>query len=156
MDTHDHWNFDFPKHELVFSDDCAGASGLRLTPFISIVAWLHLSIFLFRFVESVLTSHGSLLRWAETGRQPSQDLFIRAYQDSVRKFIYATVLAPLQALSLQPKGFFRRSRGPIYVAFGEHTAAEVCVQQSCCYVFCLFVCLRVFVCLCACVCLVVC
>ena len=37
------------------------------------------------------------------------------------------VLAPLRSLSLQPKGFFRRTRGRIYVAFGEHPAAGVCV-----------------------------
>ena len=37
------------------------------------------------------------------------------------------MLAPLRWLSLQPKGFFRRTRGRIYVAFGEHPAAGVCV-----------------------------
>ena len=31
------------------------------------------------------------------------------------------------AFYLQPKGFFRRTRGRIYVAFGEHPAAGVCV-----------------------------
>ena len=63
------------------------------------------------------------------------------------------MLAPLRRFSLQPKGFFRRTRGRIYVAFGEHPAAGVCVCvcSSQLVVFllgCLFVCLfvRLFVC----------
>ena len=37
------------------------------------------------------------------------------------------MLAPLRDFYLQPKGFFRRARGRIYVAFGQHPAVGVCV-----------------------------
>ena len=76
----------------------------------------------------------------------------------IQKVHYTTVLAPLRGFSLQPKGFFRRTRGRIYVAFGEHPAAGVCVCVCsskqvvlllgclCVYVF-----VRLFVCLFGCV-----
>ena len=67
----------------------------------------------------------------------------------IQKVHYTTVLAPLRGFSLQPKGFFRRTRGRIYVAFGEHPAAGVCVcvcssKLVVLLLGCLFVC--VFVC----------
>ena len=76
----------------------------------------------------------------------------------IQKVHYTTVLAPLRRFSLQPKGFFRRTRGRIYVAFGEHPAAGVCVCVCSaklvvlllgCLFVCVFVCLLVclFVCL---------
>ena len=58
------------------------------------------------------------------------------------------MLAPLRCLSLQPKGFFRRTRGRIYVAFGEHPAAGVCVCVCSSKLLCVCVFVRLFVSLC--------
>ena len=58
------------------------------------------------------------------------------------------MLAPLRCFSLQPKGFFRRTRGRIYVAFGEHPAAGVCVCVCSSKLLCVCVFVRLFVSLC--------
>ena len=58
------------------------------------------------------------------------------------------MLAPLRSFSLQPKGFFRRTRGRIYVAFGEHPAAGVCVCVCSSKLLCVCVFVRLFVSLC--------
>ena len=57
-----------------------------------------------------------------------------------QKVHYPTVLAPLRCFSLHPKGFFRRTRGRIYVAFGEHPAAGVCVCVCSSKLLCVCVC----------------
>ena len=41
----------------------------------------------------------------------------------IQKVHYTTVLAPLRGFSLQPKGFFRRTRGRIVLSFAPSAAA---------------------------------
>ena len=94
--------------------DCAGASGLRFRP---LVFWLCVSTFTLPFLRRFLMVFGS--RWEPRIAQfrSSASAAGTPYYCLIRliqKVHYTTVLAPLRGFSLQPKGFFRRTRGRIY------------------------------------------
>ena len=132
--------------------DCAGASGLG---FRALIFCFFASTFAPPFCHRFCMLFGST--WEPRFTTPAAEAGTPCYCliRLIQKVHYTTVLAPLRRFSLQPKGFFRRTRGRIYVAFGEHPAAGVCVcvcssKVVVLLLWCLFVCvvwLFVYLCL---------